>query len=1099
MNDVAQRIEPLEWRTLPLSGRVLIEASAGTGKTYNIGLIFLRLILEANIPVEKILVVTFTDAAAQELRERLRTRLAEAERWLRARAAGARDELETWLENTYPGEAAQLALRRVQLARVDLDRAPIATIHAVCQRILRDFPLDSGSGFGAETLFDETELLRECLDDFWRLRYLDGASDPAEDDVVAKGPQDLLWDLRDLLARDARLLALDAGATVRARVLLDAFEFCRGEIARRARARDGATYAMLIDGVYERLRAAPQFAETLYAQYPAALIDEFQDTDRRQYEIFDRIYRDADAAPRGLLAMIGDPKQAIYAFRGGDIAAYLRARAQADVAFALAVNQRSSAALVEACNALYAHAGGGFDDINVQYQRVSAAGRADEKPYAGVPVVIHLFRGGATNADGKLLQALGPLEELALEDCAARIVELLGDPARTIGGRRVAPGDIAVLLPNNAQVAALRARLVGRGVPCVGSGRGSVFDTDIARELELMLHALVNCGDERAVRGALATRLLGWSHAGLLAAQGEGTAFERELETFARWRELAGSCGVLAVLREVVAAHGARLLALADGERVLTDLRHLGEALAEHEIGAGLEGAVAWFSAVRREGENVELDAAQARQLRIESDAQRVQLMTLHAAKGLEFAIVFLPLAWRVTDRGGARKPKVLHFHDAADAACIDLGSADFAANVARHYREDLQERLRLLYVALTRAVHAVHVYWVDRPRKTGDAWEIPAIDELIRPAQRALGLREGEGSLVAMAQRLGRIEIAGPATAMAAKHAELTESNAARGARTPLPELRAFLWLHSFSSLTRNATADVESAAADEAEVADETVAAAPEIADPRLLALDVWRGRHFGDGAHQLLEDSLDAPIDRQAVACRFAKLGLHPRSGDDDAFAVAAQMLERARTSDLGDGLRLADLSPAARVAEFEFQFPVGVSVRRLRDIGARHDCEDAFANLSATTLNGMLTGFVDVIFEYRGRYHVLDYKTNRLGPGMADYQGASLDAAMRAHHYPLQALLYTVALHRYLGQRVDAYSPERHLGDSLYLFLRAVGLSPGAGVWRRRWPVALIEELDLAFGEQGEAEREGERRPKGGRSGRRILDGPESRLR
>ena len=1072
MNDAAQRIEPLDWRTLPLSGRVLIEASAGTGKTHNIGLIFLRLILEANIPVEKILVVTFTDAAAQELRERLRARLAEAERWLQAHDAGARDELGTWLENTYPGDAAKIALRHVQLARVNLDRAPIATIHAVCQRILRDFPLDSGSAFGAETLFDETELLRECLDDFWRRRYLGGESDPAEEDVLAKGPQDLLWDLRDLLARDARVRELDAGAPVRARVLHDAFGFCRDEIARRARARDGATYAMLIDGVYERLRTSPQFGETLYAQFPAALIDEFQDTDRRQYEIFDRIYRGSDGAARGLLAMIGDPKQAIYAFRGGDIAAYLRARAQASASFALAVNQRSSTMLVEACNALYTHSGGGFDDVNVRYQSVSAAGRADEKPYVGsAPIVIHAFRGGATNTDGKPLQTLGALEEIALEDCAARIVQLLGDPARTIGGRRVTPGDIAVLLPNNAQVAALRARLIERGVPCVGSGRGSVFDTDVACELELVLHALLNCSDERVVRGAMATRLLGWSHADLLGAQRDGAAFERELETFARWRELAGSCGVLAVLREIIAAHGARLLALPDGERMLTDLRHLGEAIAEQEIGAGLEGAIAWFSAVRREGENVELDAAQARQLRIESDAQRVQLMTLHAAKGLEFAIVFLPLAWRVTDRGGGRKPKVLHFHDDAGNACIDLGSADFAANLARHHREDLQERLRLLYVALTRAIHAVHVYWVDRPRKTGDAWEIPAIDELIRPAQRALGLREGEGSLVAMAQRLGRIEIAGPALEIDAHYAERAESDAARHARAPLPELRMFLWLHSFSSLTRNATVDVESAAADEAEVADEAVAAASEIADLRLLSLDVWRGRHFGDGAHKLLEDSLDAPIDRDAVASSFAKLGLRPRDGEGDALADAAQMLERTRTSDLGDGLRLADLPSVARVAEFEFQFPVGVSVSRLREICVRYGLADVIsANLSATVLNGMLTGFADLIFEFRGRYHVLDYKTNRLGPSLSDYGGASLDDAMSTHHYPLQALLYTVALHRYLRQRMNGYSPDRHLGDSWYLFLRVIGLSADAGVWRRGWPVALIEELDVAFGEQ-----------------------------
>ena len=1066
-------IAALDWRTLPLSGRVLVEASAGTGKTWNIGLIFLRLILEQQIAVEKILVVTFTEAAAQELRERLRARLVEAERCLQdPDNTDAGSALALWLARRYAGAEAKPALRRIQLARLDIDRAPIATIHAVCQRILREFPLEAGTAFAVEKLLDETELLRECLEDFWRRRYLVGASDPAEDDVLADGPEKLATDLRELLTRDATVLPVAASAPARARVLGEAYAYCRTEVPRRARARDGQTYAMLIDGVYERIRESRAFADRLFAEFPAALIDEFQDTERRQFAIFDGIYREASGIARGLMAMIGDPKQAIYAFRGGDIAAYLQAREQTDARFALATNQRSSSALVDACNALYAHAGGGFGDERVSYQHVTAAGRADRAPFVagGGPFFIHAFRGDARDGKGKLIDGVGKLEELALEDCAARIVELLNDPARTIGGARVAPGDIAVLLPQNRQVAALRKKLLARRVPCVGGGRGSVFDTDIARELELVVYAVLHADDECAVRGALATRLLGKTYADIIAWQTDGTAFEAELERFARWREIARARGILAVLRELLVERGAALLALRDGERLLTDLRHLGEGIAEQEAVSGLDGAYAWFAALRREGDDEDIDAAEARQLRIESDARRVQLMTLHAAKGLEFGIVFLPLAWRVADRRRPRDPRILHFHDDSGQSCADLGSAAFAAHKVRHFGEDLQERLRLLYVGLTRAIHAVHVYWVDRKEAAvpGEDWQVPAVDRLIRRAQRSLDLDQGEASLATMAKRLGGVDILTPYAGPTADYQGLASAGRPRAVRAPLPAQRPFLWLHSFSSLTRNAVAtNLEAAAADEAEAdlgADDTESAP----DPHLLALDVWRGRHFGDAVHKVLEDSPAAPVDRNALAARFVGLAIRPRAGDGDAFVPLTRMLERTRTSDLGDGLRLAELTSAARVAEFEFQFPVGVTLRRLREACAQHGCANVIgARLAEASLNGMLTGFADLIFAYGGRYHVLDYKTNRLGVRLADYQGAALDAAMDHHHYPLQALLYTVALHRYLRQRLHDYAPEVHLGDSWYLFLRGVGLEPGAGVWRRRWPAPLIEALDGEF--------------------------------
>ena len=1176
----------LDWRAMPLQGRVLIEASAGTGKTWNIGLIYLRLLLERELRVEQILVTTFTDAAAQELRERLRRRLVEAERLLQAALsmpATGDNELENYLALRWPGaDERRHALRKIQLARTDLDRAPVSTIHALCQRIQRDYPLESGAAFANDKLFDEQQLQRECVEDFWRRRYLAGPVDPREATLLKDGPEGLLRDLGGLannidarieaggleelecriaelhtdesiaelqrLVDDAtlykrsnaalrsrlgeivtalrnddeaqlgksladvfepeKLLAQEAAhrsgelashpliralqalrpliglrdVFIRGAVLAEAAQFCREELPRRARQRHVLTFSMLIDAVHERLcgpQADDVLADRLYDAFPAALIDEFQDTDQRQFAIFDRIYRE-----RGTLVMIGDPKQAIYSFRGGDIAAYLRASEQASQRFSLGTNHRSSRALVEALNAWYGHTEGGFDHPHIRYQQVIAAGKADDRPYTvngkavAQPLVIHPFRGGAADKRGNPLNALGELEALALDDCANRIAELLNDPQRHIGGHRVTPGDVAVLLSTNNQVMALRTRLIARGVPCVGSGRGNIFAGEVACELELILYAVLHPGDDRAVRGALATRLLGATLEQFDAWQARPAAFERELERFEAWRSLARSRGVLALINALLAERSTMLLAMPEGERVLTDLRHLGELLAaEENTRQGLDGLYAWLLEMRQEGSDGNADAADERQLRIESDARRVQLLTIHASKGLEFPIVFLPLAWRIGDRTGVRSPKLLRYHDAGGQRCIDLGSADFIEHCGMHYHEELEERLRLLYVALTRAVHAVHVYWVDRgPLPDGDthAWQWAAIDRLIRQAQRRLDLPEGESSLDRVAETLGSMCLSAPFADSFTRYRAPIETPSPRAVQAPLPGLRPFQWLHSFSGLTRYAAAAVsidDSGAADEAGTDDTTVDvdAFVDAEDIRLLSLYPLRGPRFGDAVHKVLELAEPGAIWPGQRHLLQSQLAAQAVAVDSDALERVGMLIDRARQADLGDGLRLVDVQAGDRIVEFEFQFPVQqVPLVRLRRLCSAHGEPDVVpSSLDATTLNGMLTGFADLILLWDGRFHVLDYKTNWLGARLRDYQGDALDDAMAEHHYPLQALLYTVALHRYLRQRMDGYTAEHKLGDSWYLFVRALGLAPGLGVWRHRWPAALIEALDDAF--------------------------------
>jgi exodeoxyribonuclease V beta subunit len=297
-----------------------------------------------------------------------------------------------------------------------------------------------------------------------------------------------------------------------------------------------------------------------------------------------------------------------------------------------------------------------------------------------------------------------------------------------------------------------------------------------------------------------------------------------------------------------------------------------------------------------------------------------------------------------------------------------------------------------------------------------------------------------------------------------------------------PLPQLRAFQWLHSFSGLSRYAAA---AAIVDISEAMDEPAQeqAAPDpglrAEDSRLLALHPLRGPRFGDAVHKLFELAQPGPLwpdQRRLLQRELAAQAIRSEVMEpDEALERVGRMIDRARQADLGDGLRLADVATDQRIVEFEFQFPVHqVSLARLRELCIAHGCAEAIpASLDTATLNGMLTGFADLILAWKGCFHVLDYKTNWLGPSLEDYRGKALDAAMAEHHYPLQALIYTVALHRYLRQRMDGYTAERHLGDSRYLFVRALGLAPESGIWRKRWPAALIEALDDAFANAEEA--------------------------
>ncbi len=1211
--DVVENRNPSDWIELPLQagGRSLIEASAGTGKTWTIAVLYLRLLLEHGFSPKQIVVTTFTDAAAQELRERIRSRVLAAEQQAmqalepQAKTPGAMKIPtldEDWLANRWressdgPDDSEKITadLNRLRLAAAELDLAPIGTLHSLCRKILTDYPFESGSTFDLGDMVSTGSIHAELIDDLWRRLGQSDGELSAEDaawwqagrsslsehlrkamapgvsvGVVAEeairdlmqrhnaqmlrtwlgdgsqftransalrsrltelasfieagdpiaSPPHLAAVLADPLQKHLKAQAIEEGSHAgilefarQAEPVLDSLAYLskglaltryRDELRARAQQRLAAAGQLTFDELIERVyRALPPggsvLADHLFEAWPVAMVDEFQDTDALQYAILDRIYRDHERADRGRLVMIGDPKQAIYRFRGGDIDAYLEARDSATSTLTLDTNFRSSRQLVAAFNTFHARAGeilSSETTHRIRYQAVVASDRRDDEPYrvngeiCEEPLQFHYWASEDVPPDAPSRVAR------ALEACANQIVALLSG-GHTIGDKPVLPGDIAVLLPNNAQITTLRDLLSDRDVPCVSSAKSSVFGSDWARELQIVLYAAMHPRDEGAVRAALATRLGGKTYDQLRELRDRPDAWHLEASAFARLDHLWLTRGVLAVVQQVTADASTRLFTRGDSERVLTDLRHLGELLqARSDKLTGREQLLTWLGEQCDAPGDEAGEAADDMQLRIESDSARVRLMTLHASKGLEFPIVLLPLMWANKHNN---KDTISVLHDAASGQRV----VDFGSRAKQRYQQEGQdERFRLLYVALTRARHACYVYALAPDRASKKGTENPDTDPHRAPLdamiERLLDNEEPPASMPNVHWSVGawpwRKAIYQPAEAIALSQRHVLSE----------PAATHFEFKYSFSALAKGGkiTSLEERAASDETQFEDASVSlpdalidadaaaeilqaekAAAESEHPQLQWLAQIAGADFGNALHAIFEHRvIGQPMVEQHALVRRQLLDEGVYLGDLPINELVSHLADRVQTTldtpllpQRDPALTLGALPACALRAEMEFNFVLGeVSLRRLREV-----C-DFVPGTSMHTLRGLMNGKIDLVFEHGGRFHVLDYKGNRLDEGtglrnfgyVSNYAPSRLEQAMDHAHYRFQALLYTVAIDRYLRQRLPNYQRGKHLGETIYLFVRAAGIAPdiapSAGIWTHRFDDALIDAVDAVF--------------------------------
>ena len=883
----------------------------------------------------------------------------------------------------------------------------------------------------------------------------DAANDPA---ALAELPAEF----SDFAALPAKLAALPA---LKPAVLQHAAGHIRQRLAQLKQQGGLFSFADMLQRLDAAL-AGPN-AESLRAriinQYPVALIDEFQDTSPLQYRLFDQLYRTVANDARSALLLIGDPKQSIYAFRGADIHSYLAARhATSGRHYALATNYRSSGALVEAVNQLFALAddypAGAFrfrslEDDPLPFTAVAAAGRKEHLvTAAGAAPALTLCCGGETWSGDRYRKVFAGR-------CAEEIVGLLNDAQAgfqsATGFARLQPADIAVLVRTGKEAAAVRRALRQRGVASVYlSDKDSVFQSEEARDLLRWLCAIANPLDGRLARAALATALARLDLAELERLTRDDQAWEARIEELKRLRLIWQRQGVLAMLRQWL--HGlnlpARLLAEIHGERSLTNILHLAELLQAASLQQeGEQALIRWLA------EKIDDPASGGDEaiVRLESDADLVKVITIHKSKGLEYPLVFLPFvcSFRATDR---RQQNLFSWTDSQGARQIDFTLSDEARDHVDAAR--LQEDLRLLYVALTRPRHAL---WLGiAPLKVGRS-------DKSQLHQSALGYLLGGGQALEAAELAMRLApLQGDAIALQSLPADSFTQLQSLVTAPPLVEPAHYDgeferdWsIASFSALTR----DLATHPGWLREDARDDAPAAP-VAPIR--PAEGWHGFPRGPVPGNFLHDQLEwlagegfrtEALPRLAERC--SKLGWGHR-----AEVITHWMAQVTQTTLPPLGCALSEV--ATYLPEMEFWFPVdGFSSGMLDALCREHILPgQSRSALPARDLHGMVKGFADLVFEHDGKYWVLDYKSNALGESDAAYHAGAMHQAMLEHRYDVQAVIYLLALHRLLRQRLgDAYQPVQHLGGAVYLFLRGIA-GPEAGCCCIAPPLALLDRLD-----------------------------------
>ena len=1195
-------IEKLEPLAAPLQGINLIEASAGTGKTYTITTLFIRLILERNLTVDTILVVTFTEAATEELRDRIRRRLRET---LTAFEQGKCND-DVLAKLIAQCEDRNDAIFRLTNALRGFDEAAILTIHSFCLQMLQDNAFESGVLFDTELMTDQSHLLREIVEDFWRQHFYlasqlfitytleNGYNNPASlletlgygryiaqpflkiipaPNAPLVKAQELAFytaftetkhawpfqaaDLEALLLNDKSLnrnkyrknsipqwcKAMDGflNASVMSINLPDKFvkfttaelsqcvkkgktppqhdffglcdkllacqqalsdsfkqhllalkiqlfEVAEQALAQKKHQHHIQSFDDLLINLFNALKGVngDNLAKLIRYKYHVALIDEFQDTDQVQYDIFRTIYGDSS---QRILFLIGDPKQAIYSFRGADIFTYMAACRDATHRYTLATNWRSEPGLIGGVNQLFDKSAQPFLFEGIPFPPAQAPDENQlpvEKPRLKIenkflpPLQIWFVPRQVADCSPDKAIAKGWAKQQipwSVGNEIARLLMLGYQGEALIGHKQLAAGDIAVLVRTNAQAQIMQQVLTKLQIPSVLYSRESLFTSHEIMEIERVLLAVADPNHEGLVKAALTTDMIGFSGSELQHLVENEAGWQEHLNRFQYYHSLWQQAGFIQMyrallLKEQVQSH---LLSYPDGERRLTNVLHAGELLQQVVVQQrlGISGLCQWLSQQRHKGGA----ATEEQQLRLESDEKLVKIVTIHKSKGLEYPVVFCPFVWDgyLYDNKAAQ----FTFHNEQDELTLDLGSPDIDQHRERALEEERAENLRLFYVAVTRAKHRCYLIW----GAFKDA-STSALAHLIYP-----GIEVETASDILLEQTLKNLATAASNTLQisqlpidAAPYQRPVEKCETLTPRRFTGRIEKNWRVSSFTSLSARATA-ID--AADKPDYDEETTLVSAVAEDPHNIAplpdekhiFNFPRGARAGTFMHALFERLDFTQPDANFIKNKLAQFDYNAEKWLEVITKLVDDVLNTPLEPKQPD-FTLSRISRAQRLDELEFYYPLSrITQQGLQQVFANFGqpaitpVAEEVKRLQFSPVRGFMKGYIDMVFEYQGRYYLVDYKSNMLGAQPQAYR--HLNRVMAQKGFLLQYHIYVVALHRYLSARLPNYRYEDHFGGVYYLFLR--GMNPqwesayDYGIYRGLPDAALIEKLSAYLGE------------------------------
>lgn len=1200
--------------TFPLQDSQLIEASAGTGKTFTISTLYLRLVLghgtehtqykKALLPPE-ILVMTFTDAATQELKDRIRSRLSDAARYFRKDLASA-DEILISLRNDYLEMEWLNCAQKLEIAAQWMDEAAISTIHSWCQRMLKEHAFDSGNLFEQHLETDHSKLLASVIRDYWRIFCYPLQGDALEWVISHwQTPQGLALLLADLLAANLPtinqpleqllekqlLLAQQYLKTLKApwskwidelqqlcdeacaRKLVDSrklqkrhydnwlnklkiWAFTEQQITldlgvgferlteqglaeiwkqgtppehpalkaiadlptqlnnlpnpnlaalshaahwvnKRFKEQKIHRAEIGFDDLLTRLDealhkpAGKRLAKLIRQQFPVAMVDEFQDTDPIQYRILSKVYLE-NPENTGLF-LIGDPKQAIYAFRGADIYTYLKARQHiAQRLHQLDTNYRSSQAMVEATNSLFNYAEqhnerGAFLFKTIKYNPlpfypVKAQGK--EQAF----VINHKVQTALTLWQLSTQTPISTTEYLSIfaDSCASEITRLLNLGQQNKAGFEqddyllpLRPSDIAILVRSGREAKAIRDALALRRIRSVYlSDKDSVLDTQEAQDLLFWLEACAQPENEHYLRAALATATLALTLQELDSYNQNENIWEQRILQFRGYKDLWRKQGVLPMLRLFLQDFSLpqRLLTDAhEGERKLTNLLHLAELLQQAATELDGEQALIRYLAERLTEAKQQNDETI---VRLESDEQLVKVITIHKSKGLEYPLVFLPFICSFRAVDGRFLP--ISYHDEEGNAQLSLDRTTKIIQQAD--QERLAEDLRLLYVAITRAKYNCWLGIADLKQGNNktSVFHKSAMGYLVNKGLTLADSHQLTISLQEQAKQCPAIHVVELPSASEQVFIEHSIVNTRPQAREMSKKVFRFWWISSYSSL-KLATANTEQTLLDTFppdenintyHLADDDTDASLTSSIPTHDTHGFPRGPLAGNFLHSLLDWLANrgfANISKQPAEVRDLVARRCYIRGWEHWIDILTDWLLALLSLKLP--LKQAEVSLTEfphYLAEMEFMFASHwVKIEELDQLVCHYILpNEVRPPLDKGMLNGMFKGFIDLTFEYQGRYYIADYKSNWLGSNDQAYTQETMIEAMLKHRYDLQLTFYLLALHRQLKARLPHYDYNKHIGGAFYLFLRGYK-AKSKGIFYQEVPYALIQQLDLLF--------------------------------